>query len=294
MTVGAHSGGTRGPHCCVHLDLDGARHIFRAHGWHLKAERDRLFESGLHSALRLFAELDIQATLFVIAEDLGNPSKLALIREAAEIGHTIASHTTTHRRLPQLPPSERREEIFDSRSRLADALGVAVEGFRAPGFAVDVDILRTVAEGGYLWDSSLIPGRSAAAGLSGIPPVPHRFELAPPLVELPLPTHSPLPLPFHPSYAFVLGLWYFRWGLRRFRRTGAPLILLFHLTEFSDPLDREELPNLRARAFTLSHLSKTRKLSWCRTLFDAIRREYRIVPNSALWAHLEARPASAE
>ncbi len=288
MRASGHPGDTHKPSCAVHLDLDGARHIFQAHGWHLEAERDRLFESGLRSALDLFAELDLRATLFVIAEDLEDPFKLRLLREAVARGHDVASHTLTHRRLTRLPAGERREEIAGSRARLADRLGVAVEGFRAPAFDVDLDVLRMVAEAGYLWDSSLFARRSPAQGLPPVRGVPHRLELAPRLVELPLPGHVPLPLPFHPSYAFVLGRWYFRWGLRRFRRTGAPLVLLFHLTEFSEPLDGAELPGLGARCFTLSHLSRAKKLAWCRSLFEEVGRDYRMGPNSALWADLQA------
>lgn len=275
------------PPCAVHLDLDGARHIFRVHGWHLEAERDRLFESGLSAALELFSEIDVRATLFVIAEDLGDPFKLRLLREAVEHGHEIASHSTTHRLLTRLRPDEQRSEIHDSRRRLADGLGVAVEGFRAPAFEVDLEILRQVAEAGYLWDSSLLPTRASAAGLAGIRALPQRLPAIPQLIELPLPEAPLLPLPFHPSYAFVLGLWYFRLGVHRFRRTGAPMVLLFHLTEFSEPLERARLVGLRSRVLTLSHLSQARKLARCRGLLDLVGREYKMAANSALWADLE-------
>jgi len=284
LTAEAVTNSSIRPACAVHLDLDGAEHIFRVHGWPYGADRDRLFESGLRSALDLFSELDIKATLFVIAEDLGDPSKLQLLREAVELGHEVASHTTTHRLLTHLRPSERREEIHDSRSRLMQTLGAAVEGFRAPAFDVDIDVLRDVSEAGYVWDSSLFPTSGTSHGLPPIEAAPHRLALDTPLVELPLPRYSPLPLPFHPSYSFVLGIWYFRWGLRRFQRTHAPMVLLFHLTEFSEPLRRADIPGLRARLYTLSHLSRSTKLALCRLTLDEVRPTYRIVTTSALWA----------
>ena len=74
------------------------------------------------------------------------------------------------------------------------------------------------------------------------------------LLELPLPSYSPLPLPYHPSYAIMLGSWYFRLGESRFRGRGAPLVLVFHLTDLSDPVPDELLPGWKARLFTLSHV----------------------------------------
>ena len=38
----------------VHVDLDGARHIFRAHGWAYPWPDDPLFESGMAQLLDFF------------------------------------------------------------------------------------------------------------------------------------------------------------------------------------------------------------------------------------------------
>ena len=128
---------TKRPAAVVHVDLDGATHINRAHGWTPRFQRDALFVSGLRRAMSLFAERRITATLFVIAEDLADPEKRALIVEAAAQGHEIASHTITHRHLTALAPGDRSKELRDSREALEQVVGKRITGFRAPGFRLE-------------------------------------------------------------------------------------------------------------------------------------------------------------
>src|SRR4026207_287860 len=111
------------PSAVVHVDLDGATQIFRAHGWSPSFRRDTIFESGLPRLLAFFDDRRIVATLFVITEDLTDPVKRSLIVEAAKRGHEIASHTATHRPRTRLSREERVAELTDSRRQLEDALG---------------------------------------------------------------------------------------------------------------------------------------------------------------------------
>jgi hypothetical protein len=272
------------PPAAVHVDLDGARHIFRAHGWTWDGDDDPLFESGLRGTLEVLERLDVCATLFVIAEDLDDPRKAELIREALRRGHSIASHSTTHRKLSTLSADDKRAELFGSRERLQDALGCDVRGFRAPGFDLDEESYRLIGEAGYAYDSSVFPDRAFAAriGVDGIPQAPHRPLSDRPLWELPLPAHRPLPFPFHASYSLVFGMWYFRLGLSRFRRAGAPLVLLFHLTDFADPLPAGRLGGAGSKLFTLSHLSGAGKRRRCETMLREAGRRFRLTDTETL------------
>jgi hypothetical protein len=105
-------------------------------------------------------------------------------------------------------------------------------------------------------------------------------------MELPMPGYDWLPFPFHPSYCLVLGTWYFRLGLRRFHRWGAPLVLLFHLTDFADPLPPDRLPGRKARLFTLSHMKGAPKRRRCAEMVDLVQSHYRIVDSTELLAWL--------
>jgi len=270
----------------IHLDLDNCAHVYRAHGWSYDADDDPLFETGLKRALDFFAQAGVCATLFVVAEDLDEPRRRCLLAEAVRQGHEIASHSLTHRKLTSLNRHEKRREIFESRERLTRELGVETRGFRAPGFALDRESFDLVDEAGYAYDSSLFPGEGAARriGADQSSESPHRPFTGRRLVELPMPAYSPLPFPFHPSYSLALGMWYFRLGLRRFQRSRAPLTLLFHLTDFADPLPEERLPNLMARIYTLSNLDVRTKLQCCEQMLEMVRREYQLVATSQLLA----------
>lgn len=264
------------PSAVVHVDLDGARHIFQAHGWSYPASEDPLFESGMRNLLDLLDERRITATLFVIAEDLDVPAKRSLILEARARGHELASHTTTHRPLTSLEPDERRRELVVSKARIESAAGTPVAGFRAPGFALDENTLRLVADAGYLYDSSLFGGRRAPrGGRSAGTYSPHRPMRDRELLELPLPGYAGLPVPFHVSYSLVLGRRYFRLGLRRFlsRRT-APFVFLVHLTDLADPLEPTFLRGRgwRSTLFTLSMMSATQKRERLERMLDELSR----------------------
>jgi len=255
----------------IHVDLDGARHVYAAHGWSWTAGDDPLFDTGLAGLLDLLEALRLRATLFVIAEDLDHAERCERLREALRRGHSVASHSLTHRHLTSLDRAERQREIEGSRRKIEERLGVTPAGFRAPGFAIDHDALQRIDAAGYRYDSSLFCG----AG-------PHRPLDGRGLLELPLPPHAPLPLPFHPSYALVLGAWYFALGLARFRRSGRPLVLLLHLTDTAAPLPRATLRGPGSRLFTLSHRRAETKRRLLTRMLNRVGSAYRFTETSAL------------
>jgi peptidoglycan/xylan/chitin deacetylase (PgdA/CDA1 family) len=267
------------PRAVVHLDCDGLADIFRVHDWPRAASDDALFDRGLPRALDFFDAEGVRATLFVIAGALAVPARRARLREAVSRGHEVASHSLTHRSLPRLGSPEKRREIVESRARIADALGAPVFGFRAPNFAIDRESFELIGEAGYAYDSSLHSGENGIFGRVAEGPHP---LLGGSLLELPMPRSAPLP--FHPSYSLVLGTRYFRARLARAARGGAPLVMLFHLTDLADPLASSDLPTLRARFFTLSWLSRERKTRRCARMLAALRERYELTATSALIA----------
>ena len=291
---------TAKPAAVVHLDLDGARAIYRVHRWTPPAPSagDPLFISGLERFLDFFGQAGVTATLFVIAEDLSDPAKRDLLREAVRLGHEIASHSVTHRWLSSLPAAEKRTEISDSRARIADALGVDVDGFRAPGFRIDRQSLELIAESGYAFDSSVFPGHAARpfTDVDTVPATPFHPLSQHELMELPLPSYAPLPVSYHPSYSLVLGNWYFGMGLKRTRKNQAPLVLLFHLTDLSEPMGPAWSRGWRSRLFTLSHLDAGQKRRRCQAMLSEVARYYQLTTTRRLLSSAsgnESNPATA-
>lgn len=268
------------PNAVVHIDLDGAPHIFQSHGWNYTATDDPLFRTGLKNALSFLARNEIKATLFVIGDDTRDPEKRELLQEAVSQGHEIASHSLTHRNLAEVDTEEKRREVAESKSVLETTLGTQVYGFRAPSYSIDRECIDLLDEHEYLYDSSVFPTAHFVNRVGAVAPLggPARLFYGRSIVELPLPAYRPAPFPFHPCYSLILGDHYFKWGLRRFRKSELPLVFLFHLTDFSEPLPAERLPSLRSKIFTLSHLSVARKIQRCQAMLDLVRARYAVVP----------------
>lgn len=265
--------------------------IYHARGWNYSYADDSIFETGLTNILGLLERNNIRGTLFVIASSLANPRKRELLQDAVRRGHEVASHSLTHPpNLKSLSDEQKRREIGESRQKLEQTLGVKVRGFRAPGYQIDRACVELLAEFGYEYDSSAFPTDAFADRLQ----VPVTSLTAPgrpfqesAFMELPLPDHRPSPFPFNPSYSLILGLNYFRWGLKRMIGRGTPLVLLFHLIDVANPLPRERLNGFKSRLFTLSIISREQKLARCKVMLDLVSRHYRLTTTSALISNLD-------
>ncbi|MES1925520.1 polysaccharide deacetylase family protein [Salinisphaera sp. T31B1] len=73
----------------------------------------------------------------------------ATLRTLADAGIEIGSHTLNHCRLGLEPEAVRHREIRDSRARLEDVLGRAVEHFAYPYGHYDAGVRELVAQAGY-------------------------------------------------------------------------------------------------------------------------------------------------
>ncbi len=73
----------------------------------------------------------------------------AQVRDWLAAGHSIGSHTTTHRMLKKLSEAEAREEIAGSKKRLEDLFGVAIRHFCYPSGRYNAMVRGLVEEAGY-------------------------------------------------------------------------------------------------------------------------------------------------
>jgi len=127
------------------------------------------FDDGYTSMARLacpiLLEMRIPATLFIVVEGIGKTNvwdqregdcvetmcTAAELRELAEQGFEIGSHSMNHPRLTRLTDAELRTEIFDSKKALEDLLGRPVLSFSYPYGEQDARVRQVVAEAGYTY-----------------------------------------------------------------------------------------------------------------------------------------------
>ena len=93
----------------------------------------------------------LPAVFFVIVNRLGSKGYLGRsdVRQLAQSGHTIGSHTMSHRRTTNLGFRQRREECERSKAELEDLIGAEVEWLAFPGGAYSVDCLVAAKVAGY-------------------------------------------------------------------------------------------------------------------------------------------------
>jgi polysaccharide deacetylase family protein (PEP-CTERM system associated) len=184
--------------------------------------------------LDLFDETGSRATFFVlgwVAE-----RQPALVREIADRGHEIACHGYGHEIVYEIGPGRFREDLRRARAAIEDAVGVQVEGYRAPSFSIterSLWALEILAEEGFRFDSSIFPVRHYRYGIPGFSPEPVRIDLGQgrSIHEFPLTTlqlgRIALPVAGG-AYLRLLPGWLFRWAFSRAAAQGRPTVLYTH------------------------------------------------------------------
>jgi carbamoyltransferase len=255
--------------------MDGLDAICQAHGRTYEGASDRFYTSAVDHSIRYFRDQGVTATYFLIARDLDHREKRASVDALLSAGHRIACHSLTHRYLDRLPTmAEKRAEIVDAKHKIEDELGVAVEGFRAPGYSIDFESLELLRDAGYRYDSSIFPSFAMRRRIGVQRLFREPFLLFPEerFFEIPMPYVGPALPPFHPCYAFYLSRAYFRWQLRAFARRHDYLTLLFHLTDFAE--SQRSGWGTRINVYTNNYLSARRKRRFLARLARDVRRFY--------------------
>lgn len=254
------------PVAALSVDLDNLWTYQRSSGdpdWERYAS---FLGTALPRLLELFDRLDVAATLFAIGRDARVPATRRLLESAVEGGHEIANHSFDH--APDFLAFDRArlENDFEhSEAALAELVGGAARGFRAPSFALSREAAEVLASRGYTYDSSTFPtiagpvarlyerlrfSGGAASGAGGgrryggfaaaRQPLSPRIltGLAHPLLELPVTTMPLTRLPVHWTYLFFLAARspalaraYLATHLGLAARTGVTPVLLLHPTD---------------------------------------------------------------
>jgi polysaccharide deacetylase family protein (PEP-CTERM system associated) len=127
--------------------------------------------------LSLFDQAGTKATFFIlgwVAERFPE-----LVKRIHRDGHEIASHSYDHGLVYERSPESFAMDLRRAKAAIEDAVGVPVEGYRAPSFSITarslwaLDVL--VAEG-YRYDSSIYPIRHDRYGIPSWSRHIHRVE----------------------------------------------------------------------------------------------------------------------
>jgi polysaccharide deacetylase family protein (PEP-CTERM system associated) len=191
--------------------------------------------------LAIFGSFDVRATFFVlgwVAER--HPD---LVKEIERQGHEIACHGWSHRLVYEQTPEEFQDETARAKNILEDITGKTVLGYRAASYSIVRDslwALDTLAELGFVYDSSIFPIHHDRYGIPDAKRAPHR--LATPngstIVEWPLSTARLMGVRVPVcggGYFRLLPYWLNRWGLDAINRNeGRPFIFYLHPWEI-DP-----------------------------------------------------------
>jgi polysaccharide deacetylase family protein (PEP-CTERM system associated) len=152
---------------------------------HLLPQVDRL--------LNILDQSQTKATFFVLG--ILAETHPGLVKRIAAHGHEIASHGYAHLPVFKVSPEGFREDAKRSKLLLEDISGSPVIGYRAAEFSIirkTVWALETLAELGFVYDSSIFPMHHRRYGIHDFPKSIRHYELPNNLkiVEIPLSTFS--------------------------------------------------------------------------------------------------------
>jgi len=276
------------------FDIEEHHRIEAAAGYDCPADRKHDYAARMERCTRWIADAlaaaNANATFFIVGQIAESHPKL--VRDLADAGHEIASHSWDHRRVHLHTPDTFREDLRRSKAALEQAGGREVVGYRAPTFSITqatawaVDVL---AEAGFKYDSSIFPVKHDRYGVPDAPR--HPFVVRGPhksILEIP-----PVTWRKFGQNVPAAGGGYFRLfppaimraAIRQTLRdpTGLP-VLYFHPWEF-DP-DQPKLPLGRLSRFrTYVGIGKSR-----RRLQNLLARYGSVTLTSALPPDLEKLP----
>jgi polysaccharide deacetylase family protein (PEP-CTERM system associated) len=195
-------------------------------------------ERNFHRLLDLLAHRQVPATCFFLGWIAQRYPQL--VREAAAAGHEIASHGYAHRLIYSMSPREFREDVTRTKLLLEDLSGIAVSGYRAPGFSVTAQtpwFFSELEQAGYAYSSSVFPALRGHGGWSGANGNPHLAPGTTGLVEFPVTTVQVLRqrfCAFGGGYLRLFPAWFVLWMAQIARRQGRLLTFYLHPREL-DP-----------------------------------------------------------
>lgn len=190
---------------------------------------------------------DVTATFFIVGEVAQEYPDV--IRDIAQDGHEVASHTQTHQLLSSLDTDRQLMELNQSRETIESVTGEKVTGVRVPAFDIPTGLFQRISTAGYSYDSSIVPARRIPGWYGGeydttTPCLASNIEPGGKnLGELPVSVMPGVRLPLSGAWTRLLGRTYTRAGIKLLTRLDKIPVLYFHPWEMVDLPEVEGVPN---------------------------------------------------
>lgn len=176
-----------------------------------------------------------------------------LVERIKKQSHEIGSHGYAHTPAFRQTPKEFRDDVARSIAVIQGLSGLKPVGYRIPGFSLtprDPWVFEALAEAGFRYDSSLVPGYRFHGGWVGSPHAPHKVRIKGGLEisEFPVSTlgigrrRTPF---LGGGYLRALPLAFSAHGLALLNARGIPGMLYIHPRDIDPGQPRIRMPLLR-------------------------------------------------
>lgn len=122
-------------------------------------ERDRAavsdFREPMEFLLNLLNKYQIKGTFFYLYHTAKKYPDI--LKKITQAGHEIALHGDQHDNIINLGPEAFFKMIQTMRQQFYENFGVTLKGYRAPHFGVSSKLFSLLSEGGFSYDSSMVP-----------------------------------------------------------------------------------------------------------------------------------------
>lgn len=142
----------------ISFDLDNQWSYMRTHGDAGWEALPSYISTLLPVVLDLVEQQGLRITVFLVGQDAKQPENRDTLSTIARRGHEVGNHSMNHLQwLHKLPDGELEREVVEAEQHIEAATGVRPRGFRGPGFACSVRLLRVLQRHGYDYDCSTFP-----------------------------------------------------------------------------------------------------------------------------------------
>jgi len=188
------------------------------------------FVEPLRRILQVLERHGVRSTFFILGESAEACPEI--VEEIHDVGHETASHGLVHRDITKMSINKLEESERRNRDLLWKITGEKPQGFRAPLFKINPDIIGTLTRVGYEYDSSVVPSINIPRwfGYFNAPIRPYRVDgLEKSFFEVPVAVFPHLRFPAGGGWFLRnLGMRYVETAIRLLLQKRLPVILYIH------------------------------------------------------------------